>query len=362
MSLSMRVPLHLGEREPLQGGNLGVPPDFAIPAQAARGTRTVVIAGVPAGLLEDELLADILTIHFQRSRNNGGDVEQVTYPTRKAGVAYVTFEDAGVVERVLKKDQHLLQDKRLPGPFPLTVTRYCHQAFLRVTSTLSMAVFRDHLVLEDLVEEMKQQSPALSFGPLQRDGHIAVQGPFPALQVLRDFLLLKAKSLPEEDKRERKPHQRPRRKLQEHRGAAEMRNSTRNAQREKQVLVLDTDIYHYMKHFHAKALQRNDAVISGVTDGDITTVTIESAADAQGLKAKKMIENYSVELQKILRKERICFKEPTRAGRQRLRQLCERLKAHYPRVLIIPYDTHLDVVGTSADVLGFTEEVKRLSR
>ncbi|KAF2985022.1 hypothetical protein EK904_012621, partial [Melospiza melodia maxima] len=276
---------------------------------AARGARTVVIAGVPAGLLEDELLADILTIHFQRSRNNGGDVEQVTYPTRKAGVAYVTFEDAG-----------------------------------------------------DLVEEMKQQSPALSFGPLQRDGHIAVQGPFPALQVLRDFLLLKAKSLPEEDKRERKPHQRPRRKLQEHRGAAEMRNSTRNAQREKQVLVLDTDIYHYMKHFHAKALQRNDAVISGVTDGDITTVTIESAADAQGLKAKKMIENYSVELQKILRKERICFKEPTRAGRQRLRQLCERLKAHYPRVLIIPYDTHLDVVGTSADVLGFTEEVKRLSR
>ncbi|XP_059332096.1 RNA-binding protein 43 [Ammospiza nelsoni] len=225
-----------------------------------------------------------------------------------------------------------------------------------------MAVFRDHLVLEDLVEEMKQQSPALSFGPLQRDGHIAVQGPFPALRVLRDFLLLKAKSLPEEDKGERKPHQRPRRKLQEHRGAAEVRNSTRNAQREKQVLVLDTDVYLYMKHFHAKALQRNDAVISGVTDGDITTVCIESAADAQGLKAKKMIENYSVELQKILRKERICFKEPTRAGKQRLRQLCERLKAHYPRVLIIPYDTHLDLVGTSADVFGFTEEVKRLSR
>ncbi|NXP85938.1 RBM43 protein, partial [Passerina amoena] len=94
--------------------------------QAGRGTRTVVIAGVPTGLLQDELLADILTIHFQMSRNNGGDVEHVTYPTRKAGVAYVTFEDAGVVERVLKKDQHLLQDKRLPRPFPLTVTRYCH--------------------------------------------------------------------------------------------------------------------------------------------------------------------------------------------------------------------------------------------
>ncbi|XP_059708477.1 RNA-binding protein 43 isoform X3 [Haemorhous mexicanus] len=302
------------------------------------------------------------------SRNNGGDVQCVTYPTGSPGTAYVTFEEAGVVERVLKKDQHLLQDKRLPRPFPLTVTPYCHnfQAFLCVTSTLNVAVFRDHLVLEDLVEEMKKQSPALSFGPLQRDGQIAVQGSFPALRVLRDFLLLKAKSLSEEDKREGKSHQRPRRKLQEHRGAAEMRNSTRDAHREKQVLVLDTDIYHYMKCFHLKALQENGVVISGVTDGDITTVCIESAGSkagaAQGLRAKKMIENYSVELQRILRKERICFKEPSRAGRQRHRQLCEKLKARYPGVLLIPYDTHLDLVGTSADVFGLAEEVKRHSR
>ncbi|NXR85284.1 RBM43 protein, partial [Hypocryptadius cinnamomeus] len=237
------------------------------------------------------------------------------------------------------------------------------QAFLWVTSTLNMAVFRDHLVLEDLVEEMRKQSPALSFGPLQRDGQIAVQGSFPALRVLREFLLLKAKSLSEEDKREGKSHQRPRRKLQEHRGAAETRNSSRDAQREKQVLVLDTGIYHYMKCFHPKAFQGNDVVISGVTDGDITTVCIESAGSkagaAQGLRARKVIENYSVELQKILRKERICFKEHSKAEKQRYRQLRERLKARYPRVLIIPYDTHLDVVGTSADVFGFTEEVKR---
>ncbi|NWZ42223.1 RBM43 protein, partial [Brachypodius atriceps] len=94
--------------------------------RAARATRTIVIAGVPAGLLQDEVMADILTIHFQMSRNNGGDVEEVTYPTRNKGVAYITFEDQGVVERVLKKDQHLLQDKRLARRYPLTVTRYRH--------------------------------------------------------------------------------------------------------------------------------------------------------------------------------------------------------------------------------------------
>ncbi|XP_014747137.1 PREDICTED: RNA-binding protein 43 [Sturnus vulgaris] len=335
--------------------------------QAARSTRTIVIAGVPAGLLQDDVMADILTIHFQMSRNNGGDVEEVTYPTRNKGVAYITFEDPGVVESVLKKDQHLLKDKRLSRLYPLAVSRYSQHAFLCVTSTLSVAVFRHRFVLEDLVEEMRKQSPDLNFGPLQPDGRIAVQGSFPALRALREFLLLKAKSFPEEDKKEGKSHQRPRRKLQEHRGAVQMTNSTRDAQREKQVLILDTDIYHYMRFFHPKTLQANDVVISGVTEGDITTVCIESAAGrraaaAQGLRAKKTIEDFSVELQKILRKERICLKEHSREERQRYRQLCERLKPRYPALLLTPCDTHVDVVGTPADVLAFTEDVKRHSR
>ncbi|XP_023787212.1 RNA-binding protein 43 [Cyanistes caeruleus] len=333
--------------------------------QAARSTRTIVIAGVPAGLLQDDVMADILTIHFQMSRNNGGDVEEVTYPTRNKGVAYITFEDQEVVESVLKKEQHLLQDKRLPRSYPLTVTRYCDSVFLCVTSTLNVALFRHHFVLEDLVEEMKKQSPDLNFGPLQPDGQIAVRGSFPALRVLREFLLLKAKSLSEEGKREGKSHQKPRKKLQEYRSAAETRNS-RSEHREKQVLVLDTDIYLYMKCFLPKKFQANDVVISGVTDGDITTVCIESAGREAGAarrsRAKEIIERCSVELQKILRKERICLKEQSRGQKQRYKQLCERLKARYPGLLILPYDTHIDVVGTSADVFAFREEVRRLSR
>lgn len=213
---------------------------------------------------------------------------------------------------------------------------------------------------------MKKQSPALSFGPLQPEGQIAVQGPFPALRVLREFLLLKAKSLSEEDKREGKSHQRPRRKLQEHRGATETRSSVRDTHQEKQVLLLDTDIYHYMRHLFPKTFQANDVVISGVTDGDITTVSIESAGRkagaAHGLRVKKKMENYSVQLQKILRKERLCFKEHSRGEKLRFKQLCEGLKPHYPNVLIIPYDTHIDVVGTSADIFKFTEQVRSHSR
>ncbi|NXK69206.1 RBM43 protein, partial [Sylvietta virens] len=237
------------------------------------------------------------------------------------------------------------------------------QVFLCVTSTLNVALFRDHFVLEDLVEEMKKQSPALTFGRLQPDGQIAVRGSFPALRELREFLLLKAKSLSEQDRREGKSHQRPRRKLGEHGGAPEMRNSIGNARGEAQVVVLDTDIYHYMRSFYPHTFQASGAVISAVTDGDITTVCIEAAGReagaAHGLRAKGTIESCSVELQKVLRKERISFGEQGRAGRQRCSQLCDRLRARYPRVLLLPCDTHVDVVGTSADVFGFTEELKR---
>ncbi|NXP17254.1 RBM43 protein, partial [Scytalopus superciliaris] len=92
--------------------------------RAAKSTRTVVITGVPDGLLHDDVMADILTIHFQKSRNNGGDVEEVTYPTGNKGVAYVTFEDPEVVGSVLKKGDHQLEDKRLSQSYPLRVTSY----------------------------------------------------------------------------------------------------------------------------------------------------------------------------------------------------------------------------------------------
>ncbi|NXH16259.1 RBM43 protein, partial [Bucco capensis] len=92
--------------------------------QAAKSARTVVISGVPDGLLQNDVMADILMIHFQMSKNNGGDVEEVMYPTGREGVAYVTFEDQEVVESVLKKDEHRLKDKRLSRYYPLKVTRY----------------------------------------------------------------------------------------------------------------------------------------------------------------------------------------------------------------------------------------------
>ncbi|XP_025907964.1 RNA-binding protein 43 [Nothoprocta perdicaria] len=342
-----------------------IPTNMQGSGRAARSARTVIVSGVPAGLLSKDVVADILHMHFQKRKNNGGDVEQVVYPTVEKGVARITFEDPEDVENVLKKDEHQLKDKRLPGCYPLKVTRYCGAVFNCVFSLLNMSVFKDEFDLEDLIQELKKNIPALSFGRLQSDGHISVEGPFPAIKLLKDFLLLKAKSLSEKDKREQnKSHQRPKRSLRQQRLSMETSNSIPDADGGKQVLILDTDIYHYMKHFFFKKLLVNyDVVISDDIEGEITTLYIRNARSRSGteqvLRVKEEIENESVKLHNSLRKERICFEGYMGDEKQKYKQACETVKSHYPAVLVIPYDTHIDIIGNSSLTFKFTREVRR---
>ncbi|NXO51940.1 RBM43 protein, partial [Aramus guarauna] len=235
--------------------------------------------------------------------------------------------------------------------------------FSSVTSVLNMSIFKDQFVLEDLIKELKKKSAALSFGPLQSNGHISVQGSFPAIMLLRDFLLLKAKSLSEKDEREEsKSRQRSKKRLQQHGLTTETSNFVRDADGEKQVVVLDTDIYHYVKRFFPRTLLVNgDVVISDITDGDVTTVYIENAgsrSDAgQVLRVKEKIENQSIKLHNTLRKERIYFEGRIRDEKWRYERVCKSLKRYYPSVLITAYDTHIDVIGNPSEVFEFTKEV-----
>ncbi|NWW53616.1 RBM43 protein, partial [Pedionomus torquatus] len=235
--------------------------------------------------------------------------------------------------------------------------------FSSVTAVLNMSIFKDQFVLEDLIQELNKKSTALSFGPLQSNGHISVQGSFPAIKLLRDFLLLKAKSLPAKERgEESESHQRPRRRLQQHRLTTETSHFIHGAEKEKQAVVLDTDIYHYMKHFYPRTFLGNDGVvISDLTDGDVTTVYIENAGSRSNAeqvpRVKEKIENCSLKLHNVLRKERIYFEEQSGEKKQRYKQACESLKPHHPHVLVIPYDTHIDVIGHSSEIFGFIKAV-----
>ncbi|NWQ73661.1 RBM43 protein, partial [Columbina picui] len=235
--------------------------------------------------------------------------------------------------------------------------------FSSVSSVLNMSIFKDQFVVEDLIEELKKKSTALSFGPLQANGHISVQGSFPAISLLRDFLILKAKSLSEKDKREEsKSHQRAKRRPQQHRLTTEMSNFVRDADGEKQVVVLDEGIYHYMKYFFPRTFKVNDdVVISDVTDGDVTTVYLENAGSRsdvrQVLRVKEKIVNQYIKLHEALRKERIYYKKHSRDEKRIYKRACDSLKPRFPHVFTIFYDTYIDVIGYPSEIFEFIKEV-----
>lgn len=54
--------------------------------------------------------------------------------TRSLTAPHVNVAFSSVVESVLKKDEHRLEDRRLSGYYPLKVTRYCEHVSAVVIS------------------------------------------------------------------------------------------------------------------------------------------------------------------------------------------------------------------------------------
>ncbi|NXO25297.1 IN35 protein, partial [Cisticola juncidis] len=69
--------------------------------------RTVWVQGFPDEL-PPEKAADKLTIHFQRTRNGGGDVAEVRVLPGSPPCALITFEVPEVAQRILKVKNHVL--------------------------------------------------------------------------------------------------------------------------------------------------------------------------------------------------------------------------------------------------------------
>lgn len=55
--------------------------------------RTIKVADLPVGRYDDQLLSTLMKSYFQDTKNEGGVVEDVIYPTRTKGVAYVIFRE-----------------------------------------------------------------------------------------------------------------------------------------------------------------------------------------------------------------------------------------------------------------------------
>nr|XP_016851786.1 PREDICTED: RNA-binding protein 43 isoform X1 [Anolis carolinensis] len=346
-------------------------------AQAAKPERTIVVYGVPDGFLNTDIMVDILIIHFQKQKNKGGDVEDIIYPTSTQGVAYITFEDKGVAENVLK-NEHQLEDKRLHQSYPLKVSLYRESVFTCVSCTLGLATFRAKCSLEDLIEDLKKNIPKLSFGPLHPNGQIKVQGPFCAISELQKMLLLRIKDSCSEQ------HQNVKKKEPDHMASTsqtksrlstsptkslESRNASgQDASEDELSVSLDTDIYHYMKKFKNKLYQKSleqCGVVGNASAGDeITTIYLRKktpkSSNSQLEHAKDILESLSAELHSSLRKERLPLKGSTKTEKQKRVQAFNRVCKRYPNVLVTEYSDHIDIVGSSSDVFEFTQEMKKM--
>ncbi|XP_063174444.1 LOW QUALITY PROTEIN: RNA-binding protein 43 [Candoia aspera] len=340
--------------------------------RSAKPERTVVVCGIPDGLLSEDIMADILMINFQKRKHNGGDVENIDYPISTKGVAYITFEDKQVAENVLRKGKLILEDKRLHKVFFLKVLPYGGNVFTCVTCILNLSSFEERCNLEDLVQELEGNLPSLSFGPLHTTGQITVQGPFPAIKILQNklVLILKHSFLERPFKRkERVPDNRSRMKPRNHglpfksgAGAAE------NPSEEGLTIAPDTDIYYYMKKFKNKLYQKS-LEKCGVTsyesvDGEVTTIYLcnsSAKSDCCQLElAKNIVEGLLTELHCFLRKGKLFQKGLTRTEKQNHEQACEVVNNQLPNVLIIPYQTHIDIIGSSSDIYEFAQQVNKM--
>ncbi|XP_053454189.1 RNA-binding protein 43 [Nycticebus coucang] len=334
--------------------------------------RTVVVAGVPVGLLSDQFLALLVKRHFQDIKNEGGDVETVIYPSRTKGVAYVIFKDKKVAENVVRQKKHLLS--RQAGYAQLTVSHLGEEVFSSVNATLDLSIFRGQVTLENLVMDLKKKIPTLSFSPLARNGRISVKGSFLAIEKLKESLLLKARSLLEKKgdftREERKwNRQSPQRNLQKNPNSLQsLRTSVPETASSREMLTLDTNVFLYLKHkcgFYESTLNRYYVLSQERADGEITTVCLQSVPGCSQLSnveyVKKLIEEWSHSLHLQLRKETFMLEGRENREKRMIKMACEQLKLKYLKVLVNFCGTHVDIIGSSSDTYLFKKEVMKLT-
>ncbi|XP_045155416.1 RNA-binding protein 43 [Echinops telfairi] len=334
--------------------------------------RTIVVAGLPVGCLRDQLLAKVVKIYFQDPKIEGGDVENVIYPTRTKGVAYVTFKEKTVAANVIRKRKHRLERKEIRAQ--LTVSGFSEQVFCAVNAILDLSVFQNQVILENLIRDLKKKIPTLCFSPLEANGRISVQGSFLAIKQLRESLLLQAidlsgKKTPSSSEEKNCSRPSPRRSKQGHHAPLEslwtlVPETTRNGE----TLVLDTDVFLYLKFrckYYESTLKECKVLSQEIVDGDITTICLKNAQGGSqphdAKQVKQLLEGYAHSLQRDLRKETLVLEGMENGEKRALRLACEKLQVRYPKVLVNCYRTHIDIIGSSSDTYLFKKQVRKLT-
>ncbi|XP_023577121.1 RNA-binding protein 43 [Octodon degus] len=333
--------------------------------------RTVIVAGLPVGLFSDRQVATLVKSYFQNVKTVGGEVEGVIYPTRTKGDVYVIFKEKKVAENVVRQRKYHLAKKALYAQ--LTVSRFSEKVFNSVRAILDLSVFRSQIVLESLVMDLKKKIPNLSFSPLGPRGTLSVEGSFLAIKRLNECLLSKASSLPDKNKTiiskgRTGTRQSSKKSVQRSDTAVEpLRSSVPEPAGRGQVLVLDTDVFLYLKRkcrIYESTLRKFHVLSRERVDGEVSTIWLKSAgAGSQPSRVqhvRELLEEWSQSLSFELRKETLTFGGKKNSEKRNIEQACEQLCSKYNKVLINFYRTHIDIIGSSSDIYQFKSEVMKL--
>lgn len=322
--------------------------------------RTVVVSGLPVGLLKDQLVKRYFP-------EEGGQVEEVIYPSRSKGVAYIIFKEKKVAQDVVRQKKHPLGTES-----PLTLSRFSEKVFNHVIAILDLSVFRTQIVLENLVTDLKKKIPALSFSPLGPSGKISVQGPYLAVVKLKQALISKATPPLENCKKyagERRDRNgpNPRKILQKSETSASIRGtSVPEPASSPETLVLDTDIFLYLKHkceFYHLTLSKYHVLCQERVDDDVTTLCLRDAGcglcPGSVRHVKEFIEECVQGFHLELRKEVLVLEGRGDREKRNIRQAVKELGDRYPRVLTQVHSTHIDLIGPSSDTYLFKTQLKK---
>ncbi|XP_068936559.1 RNA-binding protein 43 [Petaurus breviceps papuanus] len=324
--------------------------------------RTIVVSNIPVGNYNDEAMADILKNYFQKVNDKDGEVENVTYPTKVEGVAFVTFKEIKGVENVLKKKKHSLT---LEGQLPtcLTVSHFSENVIRCIFVHLDLSIFGKEVILENLVTELKEKIPSLKFYLVEPNGRVIVKGSFLAIKKLKEFLLLRASSLHGNNTNCVDLRNRKKKEI-----SSEWSSSTSSGQPKatgnEQIIVLDTDVFKYMKlgnQMYEKILKDFNVLSQEIVNDEVTTICLRAAqADSHSdhlKKVKELIEEFSYTLSLELRKETISLEGKAMNESNQIVLACEVLKPQYPQILIECNSKHIDIIGNASDTYQFKKLV-----
>ncbi|KAH1174424.1 uncharacterized protein LOC123356229 [Mauremys mutica] len=346
--------------------------------------RTVRVGGIPTDL-PPERVADKLTIHFLRARNGGGEIADIALLAGPPACALVTFEEAGVAQRVLEVENHVL----LVGgkTYPLTVTAHAaelspDEIFVRVCMIIDYGRLLDG---KTLLRSLRKRYGAVQFSFDPKETLCTVKGPFTELQAFSKELLRsqQAGEAPPEgvshpatgtgvsasQQRPSSPLPEPRVEKQPspghvHEEASEPRlhrdpvDGEAVEQLEDFSLVMDADIYLYMQKFcsdkYQRVLHQHQVDVVDVSSDGIAILYLQASSKNTGdissvVQARLALLHLYQQLEASLRKEKISKGELSSDMRSQ-RALLGDLQKLCPLLLCHEDERHLYLIGNLVDV------------